>query len=134
MTVLIRTLFCAVLACTLQPLAAATDTPVLTGATDAGIQIEIYSDLTPLAINRIHSWQIRLLDANGNPMQAQMNISGGMPEHDHGMPTAPQITALLNNGNYLLEGMRFHMPGHWQLLFEISVDAALQTAVIDFQL
>ena len=109
-------------------------TPVLTGTTATGIRIEIYSDLDPLLINQIHTWHIRVLDANGAPLQAQMSISGGMPEHDHGMPTAPQITRQLDNGDYQLEGMRFHMPGLWQLLFELTINGAEETAVIDFRL
>lgn len=113
---------------------AASASPVLTGNTPQGTRIEIFSDLDPLVINRIHSWHIRILDSNGNPVLADMRISGGMPEHDHGMPTAPQITGQLENGDYLMEGMRFHMPGHWQLLFELTIDGNEQVAVIDFQL
>ena len=105
--------------------------PVLTGTTSQGTRIEIYSDLNPLAINRIHTWYIRVLDANGAHLQAQMSVSGGMPEHDHGMPTAPQITGQLDNGDYQLEGMRFHMPGLWQFLFELIVDGAAETALIE---
>lgn len=115
-------------------LAAELRTPVLTGKTAEGTRIEIYSDLNPLVINRMHSWQVRILDAQGAHLPAQLNLSGGMPGHDHGMPTAPQITGQLENGDYLLEGMRFHMPGAWQLLIELNVDGASQTAVIDFNL
>lgn len=122
------------LGCTQPLLAADQETPVLTGATSGGIRIEIFSELAPLAINQIHSWQIRILDENGIAIQPEMKLSGGMPEHNHGLPTAPAITATLDNGNYLLEGMRFHMPGHWQLLFEITVNGSMQTAVIDFEL
>ena len=114
--------------------AAGEEIPVLSGNTPEGTRIEIYSDLAPLKINRIHSWRIRILDANGAPQEAHMSISGGMPEHDHGMPTAPQITRQLDNGDYLLEGMRFHMPGAWQLLIELTIKGAQQTAVIDFHL
>ena len=108
--------------------------PVLSGTTAQGTRIEIYSELAPLAINKIHSWHIRILDAGGHPQQAQMNINGGMPEHNHGMPTTPQITRQLENGDYLLEGMRFHMPGLWRLRFELTVNGSQETAVIDFRL
>ena len=119
----------------LSPLLAADlNAPVLTGTTAEGTRVEIYSDLNPLVINRIHTWHIRILDAQGAYLPAQLNLSGGMPEHDHGMPTAPQITGQLENGDYLLEGMRFHMPGAWQLLIELIIDDTAQTAVIDFNL
>jgi hypothetical protein len=114
--------------------AAALETPVLTGTTPEGIRIQVFSELNPLAINQIHSWHIRVLNADGTRLQPELSISGGMPEHNHGLPTAPQITGTLDNGDYLLEGMRFHMPGHWQLRFDLSVDDTEQTAVIDFTL
>jgi len=132
---LLRQLLIILLTCQILVVHAASgDIPVLSGNTPEGTRIEIYSELSPLAINRIHSWRIRILDANGAPQAAQMKISGGMPEHDHGMPTAPQITRQLDNGDYLLEGMRFHMPGAWQLLIELTINGAQQTAVIDFHL
>ncbi len=119
----------------LSPLLAADlHAPVLTGTTAEGTRVEIYSDLNPLVINRIHTWHVRILDAQGTHLPAELNLSGGMPEHDHGMPTAPQITGQLENGDYLLEGMRFHMPGAWQLLIELIIDDRAQTAVIHFNL
>ena len=53
------------------------------------------------------------------PPDGDLNRRGhlipGMPDHDHGLPTQPQVTSRLENGDYLLEGVRFHMPGKWQL-------------------
>jgi len=45
-----------------------------------------------------------------------------MPEHNHGLPTAPQVTAGLGEGRYRLEGVKFSMPGRWVL--RIAVDGA----------
>lgn len=113
---------------------AAESNPVLSATTAEGTRVEIYSDLSPLVINRIHTWHVRVLDTEGRHLPAQLSISGGMPDHDHGMPTSPQVTGQLENGDYLLEGMRFHMPGAWQLLIELTIDGTAQTAVIDFNL
>jgi len=43
-----------------------------------------------------------------------------MPMHDHGFPTAPRVTKELGNGTYLLEGVKFNMPGWWQFVFCIE--------------
>jgi hypothetical protein len=43
-----------------------------------------------------------------------------MPEHDHGLPTAPQVTRYLGNGDYLVEGIKFLMNGWWQMSFLIT--------------
>ena len=34
--------------------------PDLSGVTDKGFTIEIYSELSPLSINTMHSWHIRV--------------------------------------------------------------------------
>ena len=117
------------------PVLAASTSPELSGSTEQGLKIEIYSSLSPLLINRIHSWHIRILDINNRAVSVeQLTVIGGMPEHDHGLPTQPQITARLENGDYLLEGVRFHMPGKWRLVVTMNRAGEDDQAVIEFQL
>ncbi len=109
--------------------------PDLSGSTDKGLKIEIYSELTPLSINQIHSWHVRVIDGDDEVLELEeLNVYGGMPEHDHGLPTQPQVTSRLDNGDYLLEGVRFHMQGHWQLQIELQLNGVTDTAIIDFDL
>lgn len=109
--------------------------PDLSGSTDKGLTIEIYSELSPLSINQIHSWHVRVLDRDDETLELEeLNVYGGMPEHDHGLPTQPQVTTRLENGDYLLEGVRFHMQGHWQLQIELQLNGVDDTAIIDFDL
>ena len=109
--------------------------PDLSGVTDKGFKIEIYSELSPLSINTIHSWHIRVLDRDDEILELEeLNVFGGMPEHDHGLPTQPEVTMRLDNGDYLLEGLRFHMHGHWELQVEFQYAGADDTAIIDFEL
>ena len=109
--------------------------PDLSGVTDKGLKIEIYSELSPLSINQIHSWHLRVLNRNNEILELEeLNIFGGMPEHDHGLPTQPKVTTRLDNGDYLLEGVRFHMQGHWQLQVELQLNGVEDTAIIDFDL
>ena len=115
--------------------AAETRLPDLSGLTDSGLQIEIYSELSPLSINQIHSWQLRVLDDNGEALELEeLVVVGGMPEHNHGLPTQPQLTSRLANGDYLLEGLRFHMQGLWQIQIELKLNGLVDTAVIEFKL
>ena len=109
--------------------------PDLSGVTDKGFTIEIYSELSPLSINTMHSWHIRVLDRDDQILELEeLNVFGGMPEHDHGLPTQPQVTRRLDNGDYLLEGVRFHMQGHWELQIEFQYAGVDDTAIIDFDL
>ena len=131
-----KILFAISLLLTLFPASAAdVHLPDLNGVTDKGFKIEIYSELSPLSINTIHSWHIRVVDRDDEILELEeLNVFGGMPEHDHGLPTQPEVTMRLDNGDYLLEGVRFHMQGHWELQVEFQYAGADDTAIIDFEL
>jgi hypothetical protein len=45
-----------------------------------------------------------------------------MPQHGHGLPTKPQVTKELEDGTYLLEGMKFSMTGWWEI--KLAIEAA----------
>lgn len=84
-------------------------------------RIAFASTIEPLAINRIHAWVIHVTDADGRPVEdAELAVTGGMPAHDHGLPTAPRMTRNLAGGSYLIEGMRFHMGGAWQVIIGVA--------------
>jgi hypothetical protein len=85
-------------------------------------RVSYESELQPIVINRMHSWIFEVADSDGEPVTgAKLTVSGGMPAHDHGLPTAPEVTRELTPGRYLLEGLRFHMDGDWQI--EIVIEA-----------
>ena len=103
--------------------------------TNQGSALEIFSQLDPLAINIIHSWELVLYTADGAPLNgALMSVVGGMPDHDHGLPTSPVVTGEATPGRYLLEGMRFHMPGRWLLTFDVISDQGSESATLEFRL
>ena len=52
--------------------------------------------------------------------------------HDHGLPTAPRVTETLGEGDYLLEGMKFQMPGHW--VVTLAIDAGEGDDSVTFEL
>jgi hypothetical protein len=57
-----------------------------------------------------------------------------MPVHDHGLPTAARVTREVDAGSYLLEGLRFHMSGQWEIEITIETDATTDTVVITLEL
>lgn len=86
----------------------------------AGLQICLQSELQPLPLNQIHRWLITVHDAQGEALpDLDIVVDGGMPQHNHGLPTAPQVRAAETAGHYWLEGMRFHMGGEWTLQLEV---------------
>lgn len=91
--------------------------------------------LEPLAINHMHSWIIEVRTRQDIPVEnAEIVVTGGMPAHDHGLPTQARITRHLGDGRYLLEGMRFHMHGAWQLTLLIDDGNARDEVIIEFHL
>ncbi len=102
---------------------------------DQATSLEIYSNLTPIELNKIHSWQLVLRGSNGEDITgANIQVTGGMPLHDHGLPTLPQVSPQADPGRYLLEGVRFHMPGPWQLLFTVTHGNSTEVFQLDFTL
>lgn len=45
-------------------------------------------------------------------------VDATMPAHKHGMNYAPTIVSG-TDGRYRVEGMLFHMPGDWELTFDV---------------
>jgi len=98
-------------------------------------RVSYRSKLQPIAINRIHSWVFHVETPAGTPVTgAMISVSGGMPKHNHGLPTAPRMTAELGNGDYLVAGIRFHMHGYWELLVEIDVNGRRDAVIIPLTL
>ena len=88
-----------------------------------------------LAINQMHSWILHIEDEDGLEIEgAIVDVAGGMPEHDHGLPTKPRVTEELGGGDYRLEGMRFHMKGYWEIVVSVTTDAGQFDVTISLQL
>lgn len=97
-----------------------------------GFRLGYEPALTPLRINTMHSWVLTLETPEGEPIpDASILIRGGMPDHDHGLPTAPQVARELAGGRYVVGGMKFHMSGRWELVFEVASAAVQGTATVE---
>jgi hypothetical protein len=93
------------------------------------------SELDPIAINQIHSWTLHLETAEGDAVEnAEITVDGGMPQHDHGLPTAPEVTQELGGGDYVVEGMRFHMTGWWEVKFAVEADGQRDSVTFNLML
>jgi hypothetical protein len=89
----------------------------------------------PAAVGVIHSWVLTLRSADGVPVEgAKIAVDGGMPQHDHGLPTSPQATAYLGEGRYRIEGVRFNMGGWWELKFAIEAPTGRDTVTFNLVL
>ena len=94
--------------------------------------ISISSLVEPIPINQIHQWEIYIETSMGLPVEdAKVSISGGMPMHKHGLPTAPRVTKNLGEAKYLLEGVKFNMTGWWELIIEVDTPIGRDKAIFN---
>ena len=97
------------------------DTSTSKASDESVFQVAVTSNMEPTALNEIHSWVVHVETADGTVVEdAQITVDGGMPQHNHGFPTEPEITEELGNGDYLLEGVKFSMAGWWELKLDIQ--------------
>ena len=79
-------------------------------------------------VNQMHQWTLHVETADGQPVEnATITLDGDMPQHGHGLPTNPQVTEYLGNGDYRVEGLRFQMGGWWVMDFVIEAEGQSDT-------
>lgn len=84
-------------------------------------QVAINPVTEPIVIGKLHSWEVSVKQASGQPLTGvKILIDGGMPQHHHGLPTQPRMTKELGDGRYLVEGVKFSMSGWWEFKLKIE--------------
>jgi hypothetical protein len=115
---------------------AATTAPGVTArwSTKHLFEVGYASTPSPVPLLQLHSWTLTITDAGGRPVDgATITVEGGMPAHAHGLPTTPQVKGL-GQGRYLVEGLKFHMPGAWVVGFRVKAGAVVDAVKFDLQL
>ncbi|MDF3073087.1 MAG: hypothetical protein K0S54_754 [Alphaproteobacteria bacterium] len=69
----------------------------------------------------------------GSATPETLRVDATMPAHRHGMNFQPKIAAIGPN-TYRAEGMMFHMPGKWQLVFEQRAPAPSVRVTTDIEI
>jgi hypothetical protein len=86
----------------------------------------------PLPVEKLHSWTVRLSDRRHVPVKhAHIKVTGDMPAHGHGLPTAP-IAVERGGGAYQLQGMEFQMPGLWYVQLDVRAGSRHDSIRIRF--
>jgi dienelactone hydrolase len=96
--------------------------------------VAIVSRPQPIPINRLHTWRVRVRTAAGRPFAGgRLSVDGDMPAHGHGLPTRPHARSL-GGAVYVLEGMKFQMPGAWHVELTIGAGSRRDQVRFDFVL
>lgn len=78
-------------------------------------------DNEKIPLNKIHNWTIQLTHNYKRSLKgANITLAATMPEHMHGMTTKPIISQGNKEGEFIIEGMNFHMPGWWELTLDVD--------------
>jgi hypothetical protein len=94
-----------------------------------------FTPAAAIKVGQMHKWNIQVTTADGTPVDsAKILVDGGMPQHGHGLPTKPLVTAHLGDGKHVVEGMKFNMGGWWVVKFRINAAAGADTVVFNLKL
>ncbi len=95
----------------------------------------VHVDPPPSALPDNETFELRVWIARaGAPHELARDVAlavdASMPEHGHGMNRTPKITRT-EAGEFLVQGMLFHMTGHWELYFDVTSGALTERAQVD---
>lgn len=89
----------------------------------AGWQLAFAPRPSPLPVGRHFALDIVLCAPAGQALPATLAVDADMPAHRHGMNYRATVKALgdgrSGEARYAAEGLMFHMPGRWRLMFEL---------------
>jgi hypothetical protein len=87
---------------------------------------------TPIPVGKLQAWTLHVETVAGTPVDsASIFVDGGMPQHGHGLPTRPQVTAALGKGDHKVEGLKFSMGGWWRMIFVVRTGTGVDTVVFN---
>jgi hypothetical protein len=90
----------------------------------------------PIPLNEVFGLQLTVYraDARDTPLRdVELMIDGRMPEHRHGMLREPSVVQTAD-GAFVINGMLFHMPGYWELHFDVTSAGTTERAEVEVTL
>lgn len=83
-------------------------------------------------VGPISIWHAEIKTVDGAPVSgANVFVDGGMPQHGHGLPTAPQSQGEVSKGVYAIDGVKFSMRGWWEFTLTIRADGLEDTVTFN---
>jgi hypothetical protein len=86
-----------------------------------GARVLFVPQPAPVPVGR--HFQIRFVVCSGEALRsdAKVRVDADMPAHRHGMNYRTTVWPL-EHGVQRADGLMFHMPGTWRLIFDVSLD------------
>jgi hypothetical protein len=77
----------------------------------------------PVPVGKHFAIDVVVCPRGTSSLPAELRVDATMPQHKHGMNYRPSVRAQ-GAGRYHAEGLMFHMPGRWELVFELRGGSA----------
>lgn len=89
----------------------------------------------PIPDGELFAIDVEVRTAGGSAAAESLGLTAdaAMPAHGHGMNTQPEVTRVAP-GRYLVEGMLFHMPGHWEIYLDLREGGRAERAQVNIEL
>ena len=101
---------------------------------DTQYQLAFKTTPSPIPVGQHFHLDFALCPIAPATAPSEVRVDAHMPEHRHGMNYRPGVRSL-GAGLYRAEGLMFHMPGRWELVFDVnSSDGAarlVQTLLVE---
>ena len=111
--------------------------PLSVCSNGGGYEVRIKPSKNPVPSNEMMGLEAEIFEgcgAGAKPAEGvRLLVSAGMPEHQHGMTTEARVMPL-GVGRWSVAGLLFHMPGYWELHFDVARDGIVERAQMEFQL
>jgi hypothetical protein len=101
---------------------------------DGSYRVAYRTEPAEIPLNEPFTVHTAVFDAaNGAPVEVTLDVDARMPAHRHGMVRAP-AQVRNDDGTFTTTGMLFHMPGDWQLYFDVTRGGVTERAQTDIEL
>ena len=87
----------------------------------------------PIAVGQHFSVDVVVCPRDGARPATGLRLDAVMPEHRHGMNYRATVSPR-GDGRFVAEGLLFHMPGRWQLVFDVESGGGSERLVADVPL
>lgn len=90
----------------------------------------------PFPLNQLFGLEVEVEEGCGpqrGPAAAGLRVDAAMPGHRHGMNTDAVVTPR-GGGRFGVQGLLLHMPGRWEMYFDVTEKGVTERAQLDFVL
>jgi hypothetical protein len=87
----------------------------------------------PILIGKHFLLEFAICPKKGTGLPEAVRVDAHMPEHRHGMNYVAKVVPA-PGGSYRAEGLLFHMPGRWELIFDVRAEGITDRIVRSMQI